>query len=189
MKKVFSSIAIAVMAAISVFGFASNTYADDIPVTFRVRNHAAEITITSSSDKSEFTVDEKLPDVIMKYKNAIRATIKLIGPDGTELKDENYTLDLENRQRTKIIDLPDIDLEVGEYKVLSSGFNVDGDETVGNELIFTVKQIVPEVPDTGFITSFADFIKNDLLLVIIIASTALVFAIAFVIKKGAKNEN
>lgn len=187
MKKRILYLGIAAMAMVFAFGATNYTYADDIQVNFRVQNHKAEISVRSASDRTEFVVGEEIPDVIATYKNSIRAVVKVTGPDGTILKTVDETLDLANEERTKNIDLSDIEFGIGDYKISSFGYNVDGDETVGNELIFSIRESLPEVPDTGGIVGLMqDFIKNDLSILLITVAAITILGAAVKIKKGAK---
>ncbi len=186
MKKLISSVVVAVLALFFASSATLDTYADDIQVNFRITNHAAKISIRSTGETTDLTPDDKIPDTIVTYKNAIRAVIKLIGPDGTELKSEEYTLDLANEEKNKITDFSDIELEEGEYKITSFGYNVDNDETVGNEIVFNVSS-VPAVPDTGnVISSIGDFIKNDSAIILSVVLGVSLFGIVLKAKKGVR---
>ena len=190
MKKVISCLVIAVMAiAFSAFGVQRDTYADDVKVTFKITNHDAEISARSSSDKESFLVGDTMPDVIVTYKNAVRAVVKLYSPDGAELKNEEYTLDLANENKTKLVDLSDIELEAGEYTVATFGYNVDDKETVGEELkIKVTEQVVPEIPDTGaaIFASAQELIQNNLFILVTSVATISILGFALKSRKGAR---
>lgn len=191
MKKGILYLGVAAMAMTFAFSTTNYTYADDVQVNFRIANHKAEISIRSSSDKTEFSLGDKVPDTIITYKNAIRAVVRLVGPDGTILKTDDSTLDLANENKTKLIDFSEVELDtVGDYKITSSGFNVDGDETVGNEITLQVKEEaveIPEVPDTGGVVGLIqDFMKNDLSILLLSVATITILGVAVKLAKGVR---
>ena len=185
MKKLLLSFMV-ILAAFSFVGINQSVYADDIPVTFRVRNHAAEIRAENIANGMELKISDTIPDTIITYKNATRSVVKVV-KNGEVISNENYGLVLSNEEQSIIIDLSDIELDYGDYTIEVSGFNADDDEVRADDINFKVVALLaPSVPDTGMMEKFEDGggIHFETVIPTIIVLAAIAFWVINKIKRG-----
>ena len=186
MKKIFGSICAIILAVTFAAFFQQETYAEEVQVNFKITNHKAEITARNDAAGKDLKPGDTIPDTVVSYKNAVRATYSIL-KDGTAIKSDSYDLDLANEFKTLLIDLSDVESEVGDYTIKVAGYNVDGDITNADDINFSVKIVVPEVPDTGGISGMiSEITSSSILPAVMICAGLSLIAMAFKFKKGAR---
>lgn len=174
-----------VLAVFVSVGTVQDVYADDIPVTFRIRNHEAEIWAENIANGMELKVGDKIPDTTITYKNATRAVVNVVR-SGAVIKSENFPLTLSNEEQSFVVDLSDISLEAGAWTIEVYGFNADDTEARADNITFNVtERETPSVPNTG---SMEKFEKEGNHLETIVPIMAILVAIAFWSVKRVRKE-
>lgn len=164
-----------------------NTYADDVQVNFNIQNHQSEITAENAANNTELELGATIPITTVTYKNTVRVAYSLL-KDDTIVKSDSATVELVNESRTISINLSDVELEVGDYTIKVTGYNVDENATAASDITFKVKEFVPNAPDTGSFTESAqEFTKASVVPIIITGVLALViFIVTKKLMKGAR---
>ena len=186
MKKIIGSICAIIIACTFAVFFQQNTYADEVRVNFAITNHKAEITAKNDAAGKELEPGATIPDTIVSYKNAVRAKYSVFR-DGSVIKTDSYDLDLANEFKTLTIDLSDIESKVGDYTIKVTGYNVDDEATAAEDINFSVKIPVPEVPDTGGVSGLvSEITKSNIMPAVMICAGLSIIVMAFKLRKGVR---
>jgi hypothetical protein len=147
-RKILMSVMAMILIMTSVIVADQNTYADEVKVNFKIRNHEAEVEVSEGIDGKKFELGEKIPKLNVRYRNAMKLSVKILNHAGEELKNEVYNVTLSNQFQNKEVDTSNLELKVGEYKVEAKGYNVD-EKIKEDDAKFAVEMKTPEAPNTG----------------------------------------
>lgn len=183
MKKLFSVLAVLMISFSLSFITASNTFAEDVRVHFKITNLKAETTVSDQINGQKFALGNRVSKVAIRYRNAVRVDVSVLNNNAEILKEESFNTNLSSEIQTVDLDVSDLELGVGEYRVEAIGYNVDNEATEKSTISFTVE--APEIPNTGGFMSDTQKLyaaENTA----VIASVVVGIAIIFYVLKLAK---
>lgn len=185
MKKIFCCMFAVLAMALGVSYFSHNTYATEVPVLIKIRNHEAEVSADILSEGNKITVYDTFPNVRVRYKNAIKVSLAIEDSENELIESKTQAVDLKNTEEELTFDLSEVKVDPGDYFIKVSATSVDEEEVDADDLDLSVYKEAPNVPDTGLAKFYEDiFVKNNSNVLLGGLIVAGIFALAYVVKKG-----
>ena len=196
MKKSFLVLLALFLSATCIFCASGETYATEVPVMFKITNHEAEVTANLESGSNKIKVEDKFPNIKVRYKNAIRVSLMVEDSAGALINSELMNVNLKNEMDELTFDMSDLEVEPGEYVIKVAAYNADDAKRDADDIDLAITQEAPEtpevpeapeVPNTGSINIFGNELSKSgitfsLGVVIILAGVSM----AIYTKKGVR---
>jgi len=196
MKKPFLVLLALFLSATCIFYTSGETYATEVPVMFKITNHAAEVTANLESSSNKIKVEDKFPNIKVSYKNAIRVSLMVEDSAGALINSELMNVNLKNEMDELTFDMSDLEVEPGEYVIKVAAYNADDAKSDADDIDLAITQEAPEtpevpeapeVPNTGIVNIFGNELSKSgiafsLGVVIILAGVSM----AIYAKKGVR---
>lgn len=161
MKKPFLVLLALFLSATCIFYTSGETYATEVPVMFKITNHAAEVTANLESSSNKIKVEDKFPNIKVSYKNAIRVSLMVEDSAGALINSELMNVNLKNEMDELTFDMSDLKVEPGEYVIKVAAYNADDVKRDAEDIDLAITQEVPEVPDTGIVKVFGNELSKS----------------------------
>lgn len=161
MKKPFLVLLALFLSATCIFYTSGETYATEVPVMFKITNHAAEVTANLESSSNKIKVEDKFPNIKVSYKNAKRISLMVEDSAGDLINSELMNVNLKNEMDELTFDMSDLKVEPGEYVIKVAAYNADDIKHDADDIDLAITQEVPEVPDTGTVKVFGNELSKS----------------------------
>lgn len=167
MKKPFLVLLALFLSATCIFCASGETYAAEVPVMFKITNHEAEGAANLESGSNKIKVEDKFPNIKVRYKNAIRVSLMVEDSAGALINSELMNVNLKNEMDELTFDMSDLEVEPGEYVIKVAAYNADDAKRDADDIDLAITQEapeapeVPEVPNTGSINIFGNELSKS----------------------------